>query len=130
MMKHIVAACLVLAFAGAGSAMADDDCHVPMNQWQPREAVQKMAQASGWAVSRITIDDGCYRVAGIDKEGQAFKARIDPATLATINMKYKRQDEDSDKKLSGRQRGDPGTGGALPTNELFKTGQSPTIGVR
>ncbi len=50
------------ALAGSGAAMADDDCNVPMNQWQSREAVQKSAEAHGWKVSRIKIDDGCYQI--------------------------------------------------------------------
>ena len=32
----------------AGVALADDDCSVPMAQWQPRTTVETMAQAQGW----------------------------------------------------------------------------------
>lgn len=129
-MKHIVAASLVLAFAGSDTARADDDCHAPMDQWQPREAVQKMAEAKGWKVSRIKIDDGCYQIRGIDEKGQAFKAKIDPATLATVKTKYNQKHEDSDDKRTTRQQGDPGKGGASPSNQLFKTGNLPKIEVR
>ena len=78
MTKRIAAVALFLVAAGTGMAMADDDCHVPMNQWQPREAIQKMAETRGWQVSRIKIDDGCYQVRGLDETGRAFKAKIDP----------------------------------------------------
>lgn len=95
-MKKIAVASFLLALAGTGPAMADDDdCHVPMSQWQPREAVQKMAKERGWQVSRIKIDDGCYEIRGVDEAGQPFKAKIDPATLAIVKMKRKdRHDDD------------------------------------
>ena len=96
MMKHIAIASLFLALIGWGPAMADDDdCHVPMSLWQPREAVQKMAEGRGWQVSRIKIDDGCYEIRGVDETGRRFKARLDPATLSVVKMKRKdRHDDD------------------------------------
>ena len=67
--------------------MADDDCDVPLGRWQPREAVQAMAQARGWQVDRLRIDDGCYQIRGTDEAGQPFKAKIDPATLEIVKIK-------------------------------------------
>jgi hypothetical protein len=129
MTKRIAAAALFLVAAGTGMAMADDDCHVPMNQWQPREAVQKMAETRGWQVSRIKIDDGCYQVRGLDETGQAFKAKIDPKTLSVVNMKRKdRHDDDDDGLRERRQSSGPGTSGpsgTLPANKLFETGKPP-----
>ncbi|MGP2490333.1 PepSY domain-containing protein [Mesorhizobium sp. PUT5] len=127
MMKHIVAASLFLIMVGAGTAMADDDCHVPMDQWQSREAVEAMAKARGWQVSRLKIDDGCYQIRGIDGAGQSFKAKIDPATLSVVKMKYK--DRDDDETMRERRRssesGASDTSGAAPANKLFETGKLP-----
>ncbi|MBN9471462.1 PepSY domain-containing protein [Bosea thiooxidans] len=89
MMKQFVAGLLLLAVAGSGAARADDDCDVPLGQWQPREAVQAMAQARGWQVDRLRIDDGCYQIRGTDETGRPFKAKIDPATLAIVKMKHR-----------------------------------------
>jgi hypothetical protein len=36
-----------------------------MNQWQPRETVQKSAETLGWKVNRIKTDDGGYQIRGI-----------------------------------------------------------------
>jgi hypothetical protein len=131
MMKHAMAAFLVIALAGSGAAIADDDdCQVPMNQWQPREAVQKMAEARGWKVSRIKIDDGCYEIKGTDETGQRFKAKIDPATLATVKLKRKGQDHESREMRDLRQPVEAGGSGELPSNELFKTGKPPKIEVK
>ncbi len=127
MMKYIAAASLFLIMAGAGAAMADDDCHVPMDRWQPREAVETMARARGWQVSRIKIDDGCYQIRGIDETGQAFKARIDPATLSVVKMKYR--DRDDDENMRERRRpsdsGMSGTSGKAPANKLLEPGKLP-----
>lgn len=89
MMKQFVAGLLLLAVAGSGAARADDDCDLPLGQWQPREAVQAMAQARGWQVDRLRIDDGCYQIRGTDETGRPFKAKIDPATLAIVKMKHR-----------------------------------------
>lgn len=132
MMKNILLASLLFAVAGSGKAMADDDCHVAMDKWQPREAVQKMAEARGWQVSRIKIDDGCYEIRGLDETGRAIKVEVDPGTLAIIEMKRKDRHDD------GRTRGlqEPiGTGpiegsGPVRSNKLFETGGSPKTVVK
>ncbi len=132
MMKNIAAASLLLFMAGVGKAMADDDCHVPMDQWQSREAVEAMAKARGWQVSRLKIDDGCYQIRGIDGAGQSFKAKIDPATLSVVKMKY--EDRDDAAAMRERRRssesGASDTSGAAPANKLFETGKLPKSVVR
>jgi hypothetical protein len=82
---------LSLGFA-AWPSLADDDCDVPLQQWQPREAVRRMAAAQGWQVQRLTIDDGCYEIRATDAQGRAFKAKIDPQTLAIVKIKHKDRD--------------------------------------
>ncbi len=133
MAKPMWIAAALLVVAGSGVALADGDCHVPMSQWQPREAVESMARARGWQVSRIKIDDGCYEVRGLDDAGNAFKAKIDPQTLSIVKMK--RKDRHDDDGLSERrQSSDPGTGGASgtphPSNKLFGAGKLPTSVVK
>ena len=131
MMKHAVIASLLIALAGSGALMADDDdCRVPMDQWQAPGAVQKMAEARGWNVSRLKIDDGCYEIRGTDETGQKFKAKIDPATLATVNMKRKGQNDSSHEMRDQRQPVDSSAGGQLPSNELIKSGTPPRIEVK
>jgi hypothetical protein len=93
-MKHLVAAILVLAFSGPGIAKADDDCHVSMDRWKPREAVGTMATGQGWTVARIKIDDGCYEIRGTDQNGLAFKAKVDPETLEIVKFRHRDRDDD------------------------------------
>jgi hypothetical protein len=56
-MKKTLTILSFLSVFSAGAALADDDCFVPMANWQPREAVERLAKQSGWTVRRIKIDD-------------------------------------------------------------------------
>lgn len=67
-------------------ALADVHCSVPMTQWQPRAAVSKMAADRGWTVRRIRIDDGCYLLIGTDAKGQKIAVKINPGTLAIVQI--------------------------------------------
>jgi hypothetical protein len=78
----------------ATPALAGDDCAVPMTNWQPREAVVKLAAEQGWVLRRIRIDDGCYEVIGRDAAGRAIEVKLDPATLAVVEMEFEDDHED------------------------------------
>ncbi len=85
---------LVLAMALIASpALADEDCIVPMTDWQPREAVVKFAADQGWTLRRIRIDDGCYEVTGRDAAGRAIEVKLDPATLSVVEMEFEDDDD-------------------------------------
>ena len=98
---------LVLSLAlglAALPVLADDDCDVPIERWQSRDAVMQMADRKGWEVQRLKIDDGCYEMRGTDAEGRAFKAKIDPETLELVKMKIRDRDDDRDHRVrSDRQ---------------------------
>jgi len=129
MRKVALVAVALLGALVPGAAMADDDdCAVPMAQWQPREAVAEMARARGWTVSRIRVDDGCYQIRGQDENGRAFKAKIDPGSLAVIRLKRKEEDHDRSegRRRDGASRPAPASPtGAPPANGLFGNGAAP-----
>lgn len=93
-----------LAAFPAGVASAEDDCFVPMADWQPRDAVAQLAKEKGWSVRRIKIDDGCYEIDGHDAEGRRIEVTVHPATLQVIAFEY----EDDDDKRPRRDR-EPGS---------------------
>ncbi len=81
-MKPFILASTVLAsLVFSAAAMAGDDCTDPVADWQPREVLRQKVEQQGWTVQRIKVDDGCYEVRGIDKIGNAFKAKYAPASL-------------------------------------------------
>ena len=93
-----------LAVLPAGAALADDDCFVPMADWQPREAVARLAEENGWTVRRIKIDDGCYEIDGSDAEGRRIEVTVHPATLEVIEFEY--EDDDDDRPRPDREGGE------------------------
>ena len=90
---------MILAFlAGfpAGVALADEDCFVPMSDWQPREAVVRLAEEKGWTVRRIKIDDGCYEIDGKDQAGRRIEVTVHPATLEVLRIENEESEGDGD----------------------------------
>lgn len=91
-MRKTLTILAVLIALPTGAALAEDDCFVPMADWQPREAVAKLASEKGWTVGRIKIDDGCYEIIGRDAEGRAIEAKLHPGTLEVIEIEYEEGD--------------------------------------
>ena len=87
-MKTTTAILCVLAALPAAAAFADDDCFVPMADWQPRDAVALLAEENGWTVRRIKIDDGCYEIDGSDATGRPIEVTVHPETLQVIELEY------------------------------------------
>ena len=108
----LLALCLGL---GAPAALASDDCDVPIERWQPREAVARMAAQRGWQVQRLKIDDGCYELRGRDAQGRAFKAKLDPQTLRVVKMKL-RNDNHERERTRTRSRDAPAPATANPVS--------------
>jgi len=97
MMKTLTILTFLAAFP-ASQALADDDCFVPMADWQPREAVAALAVKNNWSVRRIKIDDGCYEIDGSDASGRRIKVTVQPATLQVLQIEFEGHDEDGARK--------------------------------
>ena len=93
-MRKTLTILVLLAILPAGAALADDDCLVPMADWQPREAVARLAAEQGWTVRRIKIDDGCYEIDGRDSQGRAIEVVVHPGTLQIIEFEFEDDDDD------------------------------------
>ncbi|CUH88843.1 hypothetical protein PH5382_02787 [Phaeobacter sp. CECT 5382] len=128
MKTYLNMATLLAGLVAAGAALADgDECHVPMSQWQPREALLAMVADQGWTVRRIRTEDGCYKIKGRDTEGREIEVKVDPATLAMVDFEFDDNDDDDDR---GRGRGNsvvPTEALAPPANELFVPSRSPVV---
>ncbi len=125
----LIAAILLGAFA-PGVAMADeDDCNIPMANWQPREAVQKMAEARGWTVRRIKTDDGCYEIKGRDETGREIEVKVNPGSLAIVDLEYDDDDDDDDRNGATQNAAPAGTV-TPPDNGLFNNGSAQKVEVK
>ncbi len=80
---------LVIALASSGAAWASNDCHRPMAEWQSREAVTAHVTDRGITTERLRIDDGCYEVRGRDGDGNQVELKIDPASLAILELEVR-----------------------------------------
>ena len=126
MKRYLIAITLIGGLGAAGVALADDDdCRVPMADWQPREAVQKRAEAQGWTVRRIKTDDGCYEIDGRDAQGREIEVKVDPATLAIVDMEY--EDNDHDDNRGHNKPALPAGSVQPPANGLFTPGTKPVV---
>jgi hypothetical protein len=100
-LKSTLTTLVLLAVLVPGSANArkhyhDDECFVPMTEWQPRAEVLRMASEKGWTVQRVKIDDGCYEIRGSDEQGRRIEVTIHPQTLEVLDIEY-----DSDGRRGG-----------------------------
>ena len=93
-MKRITTRLVLTLALIATPALADENCVVPMTDWQPREAVMTLAAEQGWVLRRIRIDDGCYEVIGRDAAGRAIEVKLNPATLAVVEMEFEDGDDE------------------------------------
>lgn len=87
---------LIAGMMWGGLAQAKSRCWVPMTQWQPRDAVARLAEQNGWTVRRIKIDDGCYEVIGTDANGRKIEVKLHPGTLVLVE--YEEDDDDHPRK--------------------------------
>ncbi|TAM82073.1 MAG: PepSY domain-containing protein [Candidimonas sp.] len=119
------------AVLAAAPALAGDDCDAPVEHWQSRDAVRRMASEKGWQVQRLKIDDGCYEVRGTDANGRGFKAKIDPETLEVVELRQRdhKRERERDREREHRSGGVPaaagGQGPATAPSPLFTPGTAP-----
>ena len=65
-------------------ALAEVECHAPMDIWQPVAALKATVAKLGLTVIKIRADDGCYLVKATDKDGKPVEAVFDPQTLQLL----------------------------------------------
>lgn len=98
----LAVAVLAASLATPGRA-DDDDCAVPMAQWQPRAAILALAETQGWKLRRIKIEDGCYAVYARDAAGRKVEIMLDPATLEILEIE-REDDDDGEDRDTDRNR--------------------------
>ncbi|MDZ7753883.1 MAG: PepSY domain-containing protein [Gammaproteobacteria bacterium] len=102
MPRILTPAILAVSFFRVDAAFADDDCHSPMSQWQPQDAVVQHAAKLGIQVSRLKIDDGCYEIKGHDSDRNKVELKLDPASLALRELEVEfRPGSDPSRYLKG-----------------------------
>ncbi|MEC7764806.1 MAG: PepSY domain-containing protein [Pseudomonadota bacterium] len=93
-MKATLTLLAALAFAPMTAQADDDDCFVPMTDWQPRDVVAEHARQNGWTARRIKVDDGCYEIEGFDTDGREIEVKLHPQSLEIVEFEYEDDDDD------------------------------------
>ncbi len=89
MKSFVFAGLVIFSLLSSGAAWADTECNVPFADWQPREVLRQQLEQQGVQVQRIKVDDGCYEVRGIDRQGKRFKAKYAPDSLKVVKIEIK-----------------------------------------
>lgn len=101
-MKSIVPIATVVALTISGAALASEDCRSPMAEWKSRNTVTAHVTELGITTERLRIDDGCYEVRGRDGDGNPVVLKIEPATLALLELEIRfRSGADPSRYLPG-----------------------------
>lgn len=99
-MKSLFPIALVIALTSSTAALANEDCRSPMAEWQTRETVTNHVAERGITTDRLRIDDGCYEIRGRDGDGNPVELKIDPASLAILELAVRfRPDADTSRYL-------------------------------
>ncbi|MBU2582122.1 MAG: PepSY domain-containing protein [Alphaproteobacteria bacterium] len=90
----ILAAAMVSAMSlGVPMAIASDDdsycSSAPQSEWRTSEDVKAAAEAQGYEVVRVKVEDSCYEVYARGKDGRRTELYFDPVTLKIVKVKDK-----------------------------------------
>jgi len=109
-------AAVMLALTTSGAALANDDCHRPMAEWQSRDTVTARVTELGIATDRLRIDDGCYEIRGKDGDGNRVSLKIDPASLAILKLEVRFSPGADASRYLAAARG-KSSGASMPSGE-------------
>jgi hypothetical protein len=88
-----IALATALGLIISSGAFASETCTAPAAEWQPEQALRQKLETTGWKISSIEIDDGCYEVEGTDANGK--RAEI---YLELVKSESADEDDDEDEE--------------------------------
>lgn len=70
------------------AAHASSSCgNAPESTWLSQAEIEAKATAQGYKVRQIKIEDGCYEMYAIDKDGKKVEAYLNPVTAEVVDKK-------------------------------------------
>ena len=76
----LAAATLVLAAAPAFAETVRECTTAPKSQWMSQAEAKSKAEAMGYEVRRIKVEDSCYELYAIAKDGKRSEILLNPVT--------------------------------------------------
>jgi hypothetical protein len=86
-MRTIIAATALVALALPAAASSKSCGDAPQSQWMSIADVQAKAQGMGYKVRQVKIEDGCYEIYALDKDGNRVEAYLNPVTAEVVKTK-------------------------------------------
>jgi hypothetical protein len=74
---------LITLIAGAGAASAEDShkCgNAAESEWMSKDAIESKFAVDGTEVRKVKVEDGCYEVYAVTKDGKKTEQVVNPVT--------------------------------------------------
>lgn len=72
----------------ATAALGSPSCgNAPQSSWMSLTDIEAKATAMGYKVRQVKIEDGCYEIYALDKDGKRVEAYLNPVTAEVVETK-------------------------------------------
>lgn len=72
----------------ATAALASPSCgDAPQSTWMSLKDIEAKATGMGYKVRQVKIEDGCYEIYALDKDGNRVEAYLNPVTAEVVKTK-------------------------------------------
>lgn len=82
-----VSALVAFSLIAAVPAFAEDLCSVPQDKWMTEDALKAKLTEAGFDIRQVKVEDGCYEIYAIDKDGKKVEALVNPETAEIVKNK-------------------------------------------
>jgi len=87
-MRSIVITAAALAAVTLPAAASSKSCgNAPQSQWMSIADIQAKAEGMGYKVRQVKIEDSCYEIYAIDRDGNRVEAYLNPVTAEIVKTK-------------------------------------------
>ena len=90
-MRIIIATAAIAAataFSSLPASAESKSCgNAPQAEWMSIADLQAKAAAMGYKVRQVKIEDGCYEIYALDKDGDRVEAYLNPVTAEVVKTK-------------------------------------------
>jgi hypothetical protein len=88
-MQKIIITIFAATFAAVVPAAASSkNCgNAPQNQWLSLADITTKATGMGYKVRQVKVEDGCYEIYSVDKDGKRVEAYFNPVTAEVVKIK-------------------------------------------
>ena len=70
------------------SAFAGQSCtDAPKSSWMSKEQITAQVKGMGYTIKKLDVEDNCYEVKGLDKDGKKVEAYFNPVDGKLVKTK-------------------------------------------